>query len=84
MQREFLKHFQVNGTPLPDAIIDAILEEHGRDLEAAKAVAREQRVRIECISRENAPCRRFPSFSSPLSIMTAPIIPNALGANGAA
>ena len=37
MKREFLKNFQVNGTPLPDAIIDAILEEHGRDLEAAKA-----------------------------------------------
>lgn len=37
MQRDFLKNFQVNGTPLPDAIIDAILEEHGRDLEAAKA-----------------------------------------------
>lgn len=37
MKREFLKNFQVNGTPLPDAVIDAILEEHGRDLEAAKA-----------------------------------------------
>lgn len=37
MQRDFLKNFQVNGTPLPDAIIDAILAEHGRDLEAAKA-----------------------------------------------
>ncbi|WP_302659114.1 hypothetical protein [uncultured Dysosmobacter sp.] len=37
MKREFLKNFQVNGTPLPDAVIDAILEEHDRDLEAAKA-----------------------------------------------
>lgn len=37
MKREFLKNFQVGGAPLPDAIIDAILEEHGRDLEAAKA-----------------------------------------------
>ena len=35
MQRELLKNFQVGGAPLPDAIIDAILEEHGRDLEAA-------------------------------------------------
>lgn len=37
MKRDFLKNFQVNGTPLPDAVIDAILAEHGRDLEAAKA-----------------------------------------------
>ena len=37
MQREFLENFQVNGTPLPDDVIDAILAEHDRDLEAAKA-----------------------------------------------
>lgn len=37
MQREFLKDFQINGAPLPDDVIDAIMAEHGRDLEAAKA-----------------------------------------------
>lgn len=37
MKREFLKNFQVNGVALPDAIINAILQEHTRDLEAATA-----------------------------------------------
>jgi len=37
MKREFLKNFQVNGQPLPDAVIDAIMQESARDLEAAKA-----------------------------------------------
>ena len=39
MQKEFLKNFQVNGAPLPDAVIDAIMAESARDLEAAKADA---------------------------------------------
>lgn len=37
MKKEFLKNFQVGGAPLPDAVIDAILQENARDLEAAKA-----------------------------------------------
>lgn len=37
MKREFLKNFQVNGKPLPDAVIDSILAEYNRDLETAKA-----------------------------------------------
>lgn len=37
MNKEFLKNFQVNGVPLTDEIIDSILAENGRDLEAAKA-----------------------------------------------
>lgn len=37
MRREFLKNFQVNGQPLPDAVIDAIMQESERDLEAARA-----------------------------------------------
>lgn len=37
MKREFLKNFQVNGVPLPDAVVDAILAEHAHDLEAAAA-----------------------------------------------
>lgn len=39
MRREFLKNFQVNGQPLPKELIDAIMEENGRDIEAAKAGA---------------------------------------------
>lgn len=37
MKREFLKNLQVNGAALPDVVIDAILQEHIRDLEAATA-----------------------------------------------
>lgn len=37
MKKEFLKNFRVNGATLPDAVIDAILQEHTRDLEAATA-----------------------------------------------
>ena len=37
MKKEFLKNLQVNGAPLPDVVIDAIMAEHTRDLEAAKA-----------------------------------------------
>lgn len=37
MQREFLKNLQVNGAQLPDVVIDAIMSEHTRGLEAAKA-----------------------------------------------
>lgn len=36
MKREFLKNFQVNGQPLPDAVIEAIMAESTRDLEIAK------------------------------------------------
>lgn len=37
MEREFLKNFQVNGVALPDVMIDAIMQEHTRALEAATA-----------------------------------------------
>lgn len=37
MKREFLQELQVNGQPLPKAVIDAIMAENGRDIEAAKA-----------------------------------------------
>lgn len=37
MHKDFLKNFHVNGTALPDEIVNAILEEHNRALEAAKA-----------------------------------------------
>lgn len=37
MEREFLRNFKVGDTGLPDVIIDAILSENARDIEAAKA-----------------------------------------------
>lgn len=36
MKREFLQNFKVNEQPLPKEIIDAIMAENGRDIEAAK------------------------------------------------
>ena len=37
MKREFLQGLQVGDTPLPKEIIDAIMAENGRDIEAVKA-----------------------------------------------
>lgn len=37
MKREFLQNFKIGDQPLPKEIIDAIMEENGRDIEAAKA-----------------------------------------------
>ena len=37
MKREFLQELRVNGEALPKAVIDAIMAENGRDIEAAKA-----------------------------------------------
>lgn len=37
MKREFLKNLQVNGAALPDVVIDTIMAEHTRALEAAAA-----------------------------------------------
>lgn len=37
MKRDFLKNLQVNGTALPDVVIDAIMQEHTSALEAATA-----------------------------------------------
>ena len=36
MKREFLQNFKVGDQPLPKEIIDAIMAENGRDIEAAK------------------------------------------------
>ncbi len=36
MKREFLQNFKVGEQPLPKEVIDAIMEENGRDIEAAK------------------------------------------------
>lgn len=37
MKREFLQNFSVNGQPLPKEVIDAILNEHSRDIGTVKA-----------------------------------------------
>lgn len=37
MKREFLQNFKVGDQPLPKEVIDAIMAENGRDIEAAKA-----------------------------------------------
>lgn len=37
MKREFLQNFKVGDQPLPKEIIDAIMDENGKDIEAAKA-----------------------------------------------
>lgn len=39
MHRDFLRNFTVNGQPLPKEVIDAIMDENGRDIQAAKAHA---------------------------------------------
>ena len=36
MKRDFLKNFKVGDQPLTDEIVDAIMAENGRDIEAAK------------------------------------------------
>ena len=36
MKREFLQNFKVGDQTLPKEIIDAIMEENGRDIEATK------------------------------------------------
>ena len=37
MKREFLQSLQVGESPLPKEIIDAIMAENGRDIEAVKS-----------------------------------------------
>lgn len=37
MKREFLENLQVNGVALPDVVIDTIMQEHTRAMEAATA-----------------------------------------------
>ena len=36
MKREFLQNFKVGDQPLPKEVIDAIMAENGKDVEAAK------------------------------------------------
>lgn len=38
MKREFLQNLKIGDAPLSKEIIDAIMEENGRDIEAARSV----------------------------------------------
>lgn len=40
MKREFLQNFKIGDQQLPKEVIDAILDENGRDIEAAKSLLR--------------------------------------------
>ena len=53
MKREFLLNFKVEGNPLPKDIIDAIMEENGRDINAAKAAAVKPYEDFDAIKLEN-------------------------------
>ena len=39
MKREFVQNFKVGDQPLPKEVIDAIMAENGRDIEAAERAA---------------------------------------------
>lgn len=47
MKREFLQNFSVNGQPLPKEVVDAILDEHSRDIGAEKADLEEARGQLQ-------------------------------------
>ncbi len=53
MKREFLQSFKVGDTPLPKEIIDAIMEENGRDINTARAVAVKPYADHDAILAEN-------------------------------
>jgi len=53
MKRDFLQNLKVGETPLPKEVIDAIMEENGRDINAAKAAAVKPYADYEAIVAEN-------------------------------
>ena len=53
MKREFLQAFKVGDSPLPKEVIDAIMEENGRDINNAKAAAVKPYEDYEAIRQEN-------------------------------
>ena len=50
MKTDFLQNFKVNDQPLPKEVIDAILAENGRDIEAAKKLWNEDRKSVRVVS----------------------------------
>ena len=53
MKREFLQNLRVGDTPLSKEVIDAIMEENGRDINGAKAAAVKPYADYEDIKTEN-------------------------------
>ncbi len=53
MKREFLLNLKVGETPLPKEVVDAIMEENGRDINAAKAAAVKPYEDYEALQQEN-------------------------------
>ena len=53
MKREFLQNFKVGEEPLPKEVIDAIMEENGRDIQAAKTAAVKPYADYNTIKEEN-------------------------------
>ena len=54
MKREFLQSFKVGESSLPKEVIDAIMEENGRDINAAKAAAVKPFADYETLLQENS------------------------------
>lgn len=53
MKREFLQNFEVGGEALPKEVIDAIMAENGRDIEAAKTAAVKPYADYDALREEN-------------------------------
>ncbi len=53
MKREFLQNFMVGEEPLPKEVIDAIMAENGRDIQAAKDAAVKPYADYNTIKEEN-------------------------------
>ena len=53
MKREFLQNLKVGEAPLPKEVIDAIMEENGKDINAAKQAAIKPFADYEAIMEEN-------------------------------
>ena len=53
MKREFLQGLKVGDTPLPKEVVDAIMEENGRDINNAKAAAVKPYEDYDTIRQEN-------------------------------
>ncbi len=53
MKREFLQNFKIGKEGLPKEIVDAIMEENGKDINAAKAAGAKPYANYEAILAEN-------------------------------
>lgn len=53
MKREFLQNLKVGDTPLSKEVMDAIMEENGRDINAARAAAGKPFADYDAIKAEN-------------------------------